>query len=38
MAEHCPQFSFVGRLENPDDFPDADPERALKVLVFEKLS
>ncbi|WP_271270681.1 class I SAM-dependent methyltransferase [Aliamphritea hakodatensis] len=38
MAEHCPQFSFVERLANPDDFPDADPERALKVLVFEKLA
>ncbi len=36
MAEHCPEFRFTERLENPDDFPDADPERALKVLVFEK--
>lgn len=36
MAEHCPEFRFVERLANPEDFPDADPERALKVLLFEK--
>ena len=36
MQECCPEFSFVRRLDNPVDFPDADPERALKVLLFAK--
>ncbi len=34
MAEECPQFAFRERLDNPDDFPEQDPERALKVLLF----
>lgn len=36
MAEHCPQFEFVERLANPEEFPDIDAERALKVLYFRK--
>jgi len=38
MAEECPQFAFRERLPNPDDFPEQDPERALKVLLFERES
>jgi 23S rRNA (cytosine1962-C5)-methyltransferase len=36
MAEECPQFAFRERLDNPDDFPEQDPERSLKVLLFER--
>jgi 23S rRNA (cytosine1962-C5)-methyltransferase len=36
MAEECPQFVLRERLDNPDDFPEQDPERALKVLLFER--
>ncbi|MHC6226586.1 class I SAM-dependent methyltransferase [Pseudomonas sp. X10] len=34
MAEHAPVLAFVERLENPPEFPDADPEGGLKALVF----
>ena len=34
MAELAPALQFVERLANPPAFADADPERALKVLVY----
>lgn len=34
MAELVPDLQFVERLANPAAFADADPERALKVLVY----
>ena len=30
----CPQATFVGRLPQCDDFPDAEPEKSLKLLHF----
>ncbi len=36
MAEHCPQFVFEKRLNNPEDFPELDPEKGLKALVYTK--
>ncbi|MEH6579922.1 MAG: class I SAM-dependent methyltransferase [Amphritea sp.] len=36
MQECCPEFTFIKRIENPEDFPDADPEQALKVLLFAR--
>ncbi|MFC6668867.1 class I SAM-dependent methyltransferase [Marinobacterium aestuariivivens] len=36
MAEACPQFGLRERLPNPDDFPERDPERGLKVMLFEQ--
>lgn len=36
MAEECPQFGWRERLPNPDDFPERDPERGLKVMLFER--
>jgi len=32
----APGLEFVERLSNPDSFPSADPERSLKVLLFQK--
>ena len=34
MLEECPDFTFVERLENPDDFPEAELEKGLKVLLY----
>ncbi|CAJ1949973.1 unnamed protein product [Cylindrotheca closterium] len=34
----APSLEFLERLPNPDSFPDADPERSLKVLLFQKKS
>lgn len=34
MLEECPDFSFVERLANPEDFPEAEPEKGLKVLLY----
>ncbi|MCU1734900.1 MULTISPECIES: class I SAM-dependent methyltransferase [unclassified Pseudomonas] len=34
MAEQAPQLTFVERLENPPEFPDADVAGGLKALVF----
>jgi len=34
VAEHAPGVQFVERLANPPVYADAEPERALKVLVF----
>lgn len=36
VEENCPEFMFVERIENPEDFPDQDAEQALKVLLFRK--
>ncbi|MBY4679037.1 class I SAM-dependent methyltransferase [Marinobacterium arenosum] len=36
MAQECPDFRFVERLLNPDDFPEQDPEKGLKVMLFER--
>ena len=35
VAEVAPDLSFVEQLDNPPTFPAIDPERALKVLVYE---
>lgn len=35
VQEHAPALRFVQRLTNPATFPDAEPERALKVLLFQ---
>lgn len=34
VAAEAPELQFVQRLANPAGFPDAQPERGLKVLVF----
>lgn len=34
ITEACPDCAFVERLEPSTDFPDADSERQLKLLVF----
>ena len=34
VAAEAPGLQFVQRLANPASFPDAQPERSLKVLVF----
>jgi len=36
MAQQAPQLAFVQRLENPPEFPDADPQGGLKALVFRQ--
>jgi 23S rRNA (cytosine1962-C5)-methyltransferase len=35
VAQEAPQLQFVRRLDNPAVFVDADPERSLKVMLFE---
>ena len=35
VASEAPGLRFVRRLENPAAFEDAQPERALKVMLFE---
>jgi len=35
VAQEAPQLQFVRRLDNPAVFADADPERSLKVMLFE---
>jgi 23S rRNA (cytosine1962-C5)-methyltransferase len=35
VAESAPDLVFVERLENPESFPVAFPERALKVLLYQ---
>ncbi|RTE64585.1 methyltransferase [Amphritea opalescens] len=32
----CPEFTYCERIAHPEDFPDRDPEQALKVLLFQK--
>ncbi|BBB26538.1 class I SAM-dependent methyltransferase [Amphritea japonica] len=36
VEENCPEFVFIERINNPEDFPDQDDEQALKVLLFKK--
>jgi 23S rRNA (cytosine1962-C5)-methyltransferase len=36
VAENCPEFVFIERITNPEDFPDQDEEQALKVLLFRR--
>lgn len=36
MLEECPDFSFEERLVNPDDFPEAELEKGLKVLLYKR--
>ena len=36
MLEECPDFRFVERLKNPADFPEAEPEKGLKVLLYAR--
>lgn len=36
VAQEAPELRWVQRLANPAAFADVDPERALKVLVFER--
>ncbi len=35
VAAEAPDLRFVRRLDNPAVFADADPERALKVMLFQ---
>lgn len=35
MNEQAPQLKFIERLENPPEFPDSNPDSALKALVFQ---
>jgi 23S rRNA (cytosine1962-C5)-methyltransferase len=32
----CPELRYCERITHPADFPDRDPEQALKVLLFQK--
>ncbi|WP_428036349.1 class I SAM-dependent methyltransferase [Amphritea sp.] len=36
VKDCCPEFIYSERIANPDDFPDQNPEQALKVLLFKK--
>ncbi|MBQ0756481.1 MAG: class I SAM-dependent methyltransferase [Amphritea sp.] len=36
VEENCPEFVFIERIANPEDFLDQDAEQALKVLLFRK--
>lgn len=38
MQEQAPSLAFLQRLPNPAAFADAQPERALKVLVYRALA
>jgi len=38
MQQECPGFRFESRLANPDDFPEQEPEKGLKVMLFERES
>ena len=35
VASQAPELRFVKRLDNPPVFADVDPERSLKVMLFE---
>ncbi len=35
FAENLPQAKFIKRLAGSDDFPEAEPEKSLKCLVFQ---
>ncbi|WP_420600704.1 class I SAM-dependent methyltransferase [Neptuniibacter sp.] len=34
MLQECPGFQFKKRLDNPSDFPEAEIEKGLKVLLY----
>jgi len=36
-AKQAPSLAFIERLENPPEFPDADPAGGLKALVFRQI-
>lgn len=36
FRENAPDFTYVERLENPQNFPTQDEERSLKNLIFKK--
>jgi len=36
MAAACPQFRLQRQLPNPDDFPERDAGRGLKVMLFQQ--
>jgi 23S rRNA (cytosine1962-C5)-methyltransferase len=36
MADAAPELRFVERLDNPPEFPDSQPDSALKALVFRR--
>jgi 23S rRNA (cytosine1962-C5)-methyltransferase len=36
MASEAPRLRFSERLENPPEFPDSQPDSALKALVFRR--
>lgn len=36
FRENAPDFKYVERLENPQNFPTQDEERSLKNLIFKK--
>lgn len=38
MAVEAPELAFVERLENPPEFPDIDPDAALKALLFARVA
>lgn len=35
LAEGAPELRFIERIENPETYPSAFPERALKVLLYQ---
>lgn len=35
VREHCPDARFIERLANPEVFRESDPEKGLKVMLFE---
>lgn len=35
VADYCPQLRLDRRIQNHQDFPEQDPEKSLKVLVFD---
>ena len=36
FQEHAPNFSYIKRLDNVEDFPSKDNEKSLKNLIFQK--
>jgi len=36
MKEECPEFQLVRRLDNPEDFTEAELEKGLKVLLYKR--
>lgn len=36
FAEHCPELTFMERLDNPKAFSDSDEQRSLKVMYFQR--